>query len=124
MTLQQVDDVARGRVWLGNKAVENGLVDELGGLEEAVAWVAKEANLDADDFRTVAYPKTKTFQERLLASLGQDSDEEEKAQMMRQLKQAMTPSEMGEYTSYLKMIKELKEMEGVQMRLPYTVDIH
>lgn len=118
-----VHAIAQGRVWLGTKALEIGLVDELGGLEEAVAYVANSANLEEGDYRTVAYPKTKTFQERLLESLGQGSDEEEKAAVLNQLKQAMTPAEFKEYMSYMKAVKDIQEMEGVQMRLPYTLDI-
>lgn len=118
-----VHAIAQGRVWLGTKALEIGLVDELGGLEEAVAFVANSANLEEGDYRTVAYPKTKTFQERLLESLGQGSDEDEKAAVLNQLKQAMTPAEFKEYMSYMKAVKDIQEMEGIQMRLPYTLDI-
>ncbi|MGH1335389.1 MAG: signal peptide peptidase SppA [Aureispira sp.] len=118
-----VHAVAQGRVWLGNKALEIGLVDELGGLDEAVAYVAKSANLEEDDYRTVAYPKTKSFQERLLASFGQETSKEEKAALVNELKQAMTPVEFRQYMSYMQAVKQIQEMEGVQMRLPYTLDI-
>ena len=124
MSMAAVDSVAQGRVWLGKKALEIGLVDELGGLEEAIAYVAKSANLEDDDYRTVSYPKTKTFQERLLASIGQGGDDdEEKAKVVNELKKAMVPNEFKEYMTYMQTLQHIKEMEGVQMRLPYIVDI-
>lgn len=123
LSMDSVHAVAQGRVWLGNKALELGLVDELGGLEDAVAYVAKSANLEEDDYRTVSYPKTKSFQERLLASLGQESSDEEKAAMVTQIKQAMTPADFKEYMTYMQAVKQIQEMEGIQMRLPYTLDI-
>ena len=123
ISTDSVHAVAQGRVWLGKKALEIGLVDELGGLEEAIAYVAKSANLEEGDYRTVSYPKTKSFQERLMASFGQDSNDEEKAAVMNQLQQAMTPADFKEYMSYMKAVKEIQQMEGVQMRLPYAIDI-
>lgn len=49
MTLEQVDAIAQGRVWSGSKAKELGLVDELGGLEEAIVEAAKLADLGEYD---------------------------------------------------------------------------
>ncbi|MEM7780047.1 MAG: signal peptide peptidase SppA [Pseudomonadota bacterium] len=45
MTTEQVDAIAQGRVWDGGTARQNGLVDQFGGLEDAVAWVAGEAGI-------------------------------------------------------------------------------
>ena len=53
MTIEQVDDVAQGRVWSGEDAHELGLVDGLGNLEDAVAAAAKRAGLDDYDMRFV-----------------------------------------------------------------------
>lgn len=49
MTLEQVDQIAQGRVWVGTQALEIGLVDELGGLSDAVAAAAELAQLDSFD---------------------------------------------------------------------------
>ncbi|MBK9365486.1 MAG: signal peptide peptidase SppA [Deltaproteobacteria bacterium] len=49
MTMEEVDAVARGRVWSGTDAKEVGLVDELGGLQDAITRAKLEAGLDADD---------------------------------------------------------------------------
>ena len=55
MSVEEVDAVAQGRVWSGAEALEIGLVDELGGLEDAVRHVAELAGTEA--FKTVDYPK-------------------------------------------------------------------
>lgn len=51
MTTAQVDAVAQGRVWDGGTAMQKGLVDQFGGMEEALAWVAGKAELEEGDWR-------------------------------------------------------------------------
>jgi protease-4 len=66
MTRDEVHAVARGRVWSGERALQNGLVDALGGYDEALALLRKEANLPDDvELRHLIYPKGKSFLERL-----------------------------------------------------------
>ncbi|MFY7962076.1 MAG: S49 family peptidase, partial [Elsteraceae bacterium] len=66
----KMDSLARGRVWTGAQAVELGLVDSLGGLEEAVAALRKLAELpDADEFPVVAYPPPEAPWKRLARGL-------------------------------------------------------
>jgi protease IV len=58
LQLEQVEDIARGRIWSGVAASKNGLVDELGGLDEAVAQACKLAKLgDPERVRLEVYPK-------------------------------------------------------------------
>ncbi len=52
MTTEQVDAVAQGRVWDGGTAMQKRLVDQFGGMEEALAWVAGQAGLEENDWRT------------------------------------------------------------------------
>ncbi|MHA7901124.1 MAG: signal peptide peptidase SppA [Henriciella sp.] len=57
LTLEQVDQVARGRVWSGEDALDNGLVDQLGGLTTAIAKAKELAEIDAEtQVRIVSYP--------------------------------------------------------------------
>ena len=61
-----VREVAKGRVWTGAQALELGLVDELGGMREAIAKARELADIDADSgIRLRKYPKTPTFEEQL-----------------------------------------------------------
>jgi protease IV len=68
---EAVQAIAQGRVWTGTKAKELGLVDELGGLDEAIAEAKRAAKLPADSDLEV-YPPTPTLRD-LLASFGQVS---------------------------------------------------
>jgi protease-4 len=68
MTKQQVDRIARGRIWSGQDAKGLGLVDQLGGLDQAVEAAAKRAKL-AKGYRVWYVEKEKTFRERLAGML-------------------------------------------------------
>ena len=67
MTLEEVDNVAQGRVWVGSQALELGLVDELGGLEEAVAYAAELAKLE--DYKQIYIERQLTDDEQMWANL-------------------------------------------------------
>lgn len=67
----EMERIARGRVWLGEDALRNGLVDALGGLNEAVAKAKELGGIKPKTrFNIVYYPKRKTFQEKLAQMLG------------------------------------------------------
>ena len=71
MTIEQADEVARGRVWTGEQARERGLVDSIGGLREAIADAAQRAGLgEADSWRLRYIEKEGTPFEQFLAQLG------------------------------------------------------
>ncbi len=67
MTLEQVDNIAQGRVWSGKKALELGLVDELGDLEQAISKAAELAKLDKFDTKVIEQELTP--QEQLIQEL-------------------------------------------------------
>jgi len=65
-TPEKIDALAQGRVWTGRQAKQNGLVDELGGLDRAVAIAKQRAKIAADsDVEIVVYPPRKSFYELL-----------------------------------------------------------
>ena len=65
-TPEKIDALAQGRVWTGRQAKQNGLVDELGGLDRAVAIAKQRAKIAADsDVELVVYPPRKSFYELL-----------------------------------------------------------
>lgn len=69
MTRDAVHAVAQGRVWTGRQAKEVGLIDELGGLVQAIANAKEEAGIDPDQsIRLVTYPRPRTFLEMLSTS--------------------------------------------------------
>jgi protease-4 len=70
-----IDELAGGRVYTGEQALELGLVDKIGGLDDAIRHVAEEAGLEDYEIKTV--PEAKGFLDALLASLTGESDEDE-----------------------------------------------
>ncbi|MBY6185570.1 signal peptide peptidase SppA [Marinobacter hydrocarbonoclasticus] len=69
MPLEQVDDIAQGRIWSGQDALEIGLVDELGELDDAVSTAANLAQLEQFETRIIG-PKLSPEQEMLQQFLG------------------------------------------------------
>lgn len=71
-----IDELAGGRVYTGQQARELGLVDELGGLEDAIAHVAKQAGLE--DYELRVLPRPKSFLEVLMSDLQNGDDHDPK----------------------------------------------
>jgi protease-4 len=71
-TPEQIDAVAQGRVWSGAQAKERGLVDKIGGLEDAIAAAAQAAHM-GDNYRVAYVEKPLTFWERLAMNMSNDA---------------------------------------------------
>ncbi len=74
MTPERVDAIAQGRVWTGRQAKENGLVDEIGGLDRAIELVKHKAKIAGREVEVVVYPTRKSIYE-ILSSQWSGSDE-------------------------------------------------
>ena len=74
MTVEEVDQIAQGRVWTGEQALANGLVDELGGLDTALEILKKNAGISPDaQIDLVVYPRTKSLIEMVIDRLDQEN---------------------------------------------------
>jgi len=74
-TPEKIDAIAQGRVWTGRQAKQNGLVDELGGLDRAIAIAKQRAKIAADsDVELVVYPPRKSFYELLSEQISGSSE--------------------------------------------------
>ena len=105
-----VDSIAQGRVWSGVQAKSLGLVDRLGGINDAIASAAKMAKISS--YRLREYPEVKQPLERLLKSLGGETSE------------TMVKKELGANYTIYQQIKRLQLINGeVQARLPFDVTI-
>ena len=72
----RVDEIAQGRVWTGADALQIGLVDEIGTLEDAIAYAAALADFhSSDEYKVVGYPKPLTLVEEFMMSFGQTPQE-------------------------------------------------
>ena len=113
MTIAQVDSVAQGRVWSGTEALEVGLVDELGNLDDAINAAAEMASLES--YGVKKFPKYKSGFERFMEDL-------EGASL--QIKDNLLKNEIGdEAYLILKELKSFKEQKGIQARMPFALDI-
>jgi protease-4 len=114
ITIARADSLAQGRVWSGAQARELGLVDELGGLEDAVKAAALLANVDSYSVRK--YPKYKSSFERFMEDFGGTS-------ILN--KEEIIRREIGtEIYGLYKEVKSVMEQKGFQARLPFTLTIN
>ncbi len=110
LSVDSVHQIAQGRIWTGKRALENGLIDKLGYIEDALACAARMASLDK--FRIDEYPKTKDPLQRLLSKI--TGEEDATAPMVRK--------ELGQWYGYYEKMKSLRRLEGPQARLPFLIE--
>ena len=75
MTPEAVDEIAQGRVWAGGDAIGIGLVDELGGLTDAIRYAASMAGLE--NYRLVQYPAVVPMYNQLLSSMNETGTDQD-----------------------------------------------
>ena len=106
LDMEKVESLSQGRVWSGKEALENQLVDALGGLEDAIYVAAEIA--DIEKFNVVDYPKHEDeFEQMLLNALS-----------FTRLKKIVHP--IQKFTSEF---IELSNVEGIQARIPFLINI-
>lgn len=111
MTMEQVENIAQGRVWLGQDAIKLKLVDQLGGLDDAIVKAAKLAKMN--DYETASYPSPLSTWEQLLGSYVGGDD----------LLNGKMQAYFGEFYEPFKIINDAKHMDKVQARMPYIIKI-
>ena len=102
---------AEGRVWTGNQAKEIGLVDELGDLRTAIDIAAGLAEIE-NDYLVYEFPKMRTFIEELF-------DKSQKDIAAETIKE-----HLGNHYNVFMLVKDIKEQDYVQARLPYNFNIN
>ena len=106
-----ISNIAQGRVWTGKRAIEVGLVDRIGTMQDAMECAARMAKLK--DYGVKEYPEKKNIVEQLLSNY------------KKSIKKDLIKEEIGEgQYRLIKELKQVKEMVGIpQARMPFTVDI-
>ena len=115
MKTEDVDAIAQGRVWTGVDAQKLGLVDEIGGLDDAIKYAAKLGKTDS--YRTENFPEYEKSFEDLLANFT--------GMAMFKTKEQLLKEQLGEEGfQMLEQIKRIKSRKGIQAMMPYEIEIH
>lgn len=110
LDVAQVDSIGQGRVWTGAQAIDIGLVDRLGDIEDAIQAAANKAGIE--DYTIVKYPAVK---QPLEMFFGTSTDK---------IRTWFGQREFGAYYTHYEQIKAMIEQSGVQARLPYNLSIY
>jgi len=110
LKVEQVEEIAQGRVWLGNDALPIKLVDAVGSLNDAVKKAAELAKLK--EYHATAYPEEESWLSSLFDSVTKKSYLDEEMQ-----------AALGEYYEPLRFLKSLDKQSVIQARMPYIINI-
>lgn len=112
MTQEEIQQVARGRVWTGKAAQQCGLIDQLGGMHTAIQALQKKTGVS----EVVFYPQQEDDTFSTILALLDEELEGEKSQSNAQIPQ--------ELLLYYQKYAQIMKMKGLQMRMPFTFSIH
>ncbi|SMO68196.1 signal peptide peptidase SppA [Solitalea koreensis] len=108
-TKVEVDSIGQGRVWTGREALKNGLVDNLGGVNDAVKEAAALAKIK--DYKIVNYPSQKSILDSFLGGLSGT------------IKSYFVEKELGDNYKIYEKLKKITTLSGIQARMPYELSI-
>ena len=109
VAVEDIAKIAEGRVWTGSKAKEIGLVDELGDLDKAVEIAAQKAELA--HYCVKSYPESKDFIEKLM-----DMEQED-------YMETMVRETFGSYYDCVEFIRNIRNRDRIQARLPFELNM-
>lgn len=110
LSLKQTAQLAEGRVWTGEQALENGLADRMGSLQTAIERAAQKAGIK--QYAVTAYPKPQKWYETLLQDQQTDYI------------QSSLKSALGNYYEHIQFINKVNAMDPIQARMPYEPNIN
>ncbi|MDP4222861.1 MAG: signal peptide peptidase SppA [Bacteroidota bacterium] len=110
MTVSAVDSIGQGRVWSGTEAIRIGLVDTIGGLNASIEMAARLAGVKTFSLRELPVPEDPYT--RIISQLTGD------------IRARILKNELGEYKKFFDQLKEIKDLSGIQARLPYFIEVH
>ncbi len=111
MTMDAVEEVAQGRVWTGVQAKERGLVDVLGGLDDAIDIAAALAGVDSS-YRVKLYPEQKEPFEEIMKELTGEA------------RIWLLKNELGEQYNTYRKLNEITKLKGAQARMPFELEVY
>jgi protease-4 len=108
----KVAEVAQGRVWSGKQALAIGLVDQMGGLQDAIQDAAQRAKL-GDDWKLTEFPQPRGFKEELLKNLSSESSQKNKSKNL-------VFKQLGELQAEFTVLREMNDPSEIYARLPFN----
>ncbi len=111
LPVESVEKIAQGRVWLATDALNIKLVDQLGGIDDAVKKAAELAKLK--DYYTSDYPAAASWMDDLLNSMSSSG-----TYLDEQLRQTL-----GDFYQPFTMLRSIDKREAIQARIPYAISI-
>lgn len=109
-TIDEIKAIAEGRVWTGEDALGLGLVDELGGMKEAIAKAAEKADISA--YRIVEYPEMEDFRTKLLKNLSAS------------IETKVVKAQLGEFYPTYQKINAAQKMNGIYAIMPFDISVY
>ena len=110
-SVEAIEEIAQGRVWLGTDALNIKLVDAIGSLDDAVKKAAELAKLK--EYHTTGYPTEADWIEQLIGMTDKGS------YLDAELRQTL-----GEYYEPLRLVRSMNRQSAIQARLPYYLNIN
>lgn len=120
MTTEMVDDIGQGRVWAGKDAKSIGLIDEYGGLNDAISEAANRANIAEGDVKIKVFSPYKQGELIKLLSFIEDNQDED----MQSMSIGTTSTFEMQLIQVMEYAKYLESNTGVQARLPYLYRLY
>jgi len=105
-----IKEIASGRIWHGETALENGLVDVLGGLNDAIQIAAESAGLE--EYSVVYYPEQKTFFEEIISEFG------------GRTKAMIGYRDLDILEPFTNILQKARDYQGIQARLPFEFELN
>ncbi|MFN6179710.1 MAG: signal peptide peptidase SppA [Dolichospermum sp.] len=122
LSTAKVAEIAQGRVWSGTAAKEIGLVDEIGGLNVAIEYAAKQAKL-GNNWELQEYPQVGSWPERFF---GKKLDETKaKLGIEKTEIKSNNPliNELGKFQQEIKILQTMNDPQGIYTRLPVNLKV-
>ncbi len=112
MTRDEVHEIAQGRVWTGRKAIEIGLIDELGDLDQAISEAARMAGIE--DYRLTEYPRIKDPMQKLIEDLRD-------GKLVQHAGESFLKAFAPKTTQAIAQLESILHARGPQARLPFVL---
>lgn len=110
MSVDEVEKIAQGHVWLGQDALKIKLVDALGGIDDAIKKAAELAKIE--EYHSVAYPEAEGWETQLLNKFNDNNYIEAQARLV-----------LGEYYEPFMLLRTMNKQNAIQARIPFYLRV-